>query len=280
MEFGEGEASPEAEAAYGLEGRIATRREAREREPDRLGKVYGIAEAYRAKYPGGDSPFAILGRILEEAGEIAAEVNHLEATGAKHDKHGDADPRALAGEIEDLLHNVAALASYYRIESLVDDAVDETYARVVSAAATPKRTVRHKVVCYVVRGGELLVFRHVGLDWERVGVQVPAGGIEPGEDPADAAVREAWEETGLEGLRVVSKLGVYDYDVAPYADQLQRCHVFHLEPTGPVPERWASGEALADGGLIPFECFWIPLSDAHVLMAGQGVMIGRLPGVR
>jgi 8-oxo-dGTP pyrophosphatase MutT (NUDIX family) len=41
--------------------------------------------------------------------------------------------------------------------------------------------------------GRLLLVRHVeGNDWT-----TPGGMVEPGETPADAAVRETWEETGL-----------------------------------------------------------------------------------
>jgi 8-oxo-dGTP pyrophosphatase MutT (NUDIX family) len=41
--------------------------------------------------------------------------------------------------------------------------------------------------------GRVLLARHVeGNRW-----LLPGGGVEPGETPADAAVREAWEETGL-----------------------------------------------------------------------------------
>ena len=51
-----------------------------------------------------------------------------------------------------------------------------------------------KVVCYVVHRTRLLVFSH---EDPLAGVQVPAGTIELGEDPAEAAVRETFEETTL-----------------------------------------------------------------------------------
>lgn len=52
-----------------------------------------------------------------------------------------------------------------------------------------------KVTAFVVRDGRprrLLVFRH-----PLVGLQLPAGTVEPGESPVDAARREVAEETGV-----------------------------------------------------------------------------------
>src|SRR5213082_3542447 len=50
----------------------------------------------------------------------------------------------------------------------------------------------------------LLLFKHADKGiWV-----VPGGLIEPGENPADAAVRETWEETGLT-VEITGILGVY-----------------------------------------------------------------------
>lgn len=137
---------------------------------------------------------------------------------------------------------------------------------------------RQKVVCYVVRDGRLLVFRHLDQPWEQAGLQVPAGTIRPGEEPAAAALREAREETGLATLRLVRELGHHDYDMRPYRDETHHRHVFHLEVDEDTPERWTSSEDDALDGTGPkrFECSWIPLSQGHVLAAGQGALLGRL----
>ncbi len=139
------------------------------------------------------------------------------------------------------------------------------------------KVVCDKVLCYVVRDGRLLVLRHADYSYERVGIQVPGGSIRPGETPEEAALREVREETGLQRFAIVRKLGESSYDISPYRFEVQRRHVFHLELAEPTPERWGSRE-LHDGRLPPtnFECFWIPLEDAHVLQAGQGALIGAL----
>jgi 8-oxo-dGTP pyrophosphatase MutT (NUDIX family) len=52
--------------------------------------------------------------------------------------------------------------------------------------------------------GRVLLARHAeGNVW-----LLPGGGIEPGETPADAAVREMWEETGL-FVRLTRLVGVF-----------------------------------------------------------------------
>jgi 8-oxo-dGTP pyrophosphatase MutT (NUDIX family) len=139
------------------------------------------------------------------------------------------------------------------------------------------KAVVDKVLCYIVREGRLLVFRHTDHGSEEVGIQVPAGGVRPGETPEEAALREAREETGLTGLTLLRKLGETTYDISPYRFEIQRRHVFVMEPDGPTPERWPSRE-LHDGEREPtnLECFWIPLEAAHVLQSGQGALIGAL----
>ncbi|GAA4704318.1 NUDIX domain-containing protein [Streptomyces youssoufiensis] len=65
----------------------------------------------------------------------------------------------------------------------------------------PEKVTKDKVLCYAVRDGKLLVFRHTDYSYEEVGIQVPAGSIRPGETPEAAALREAGEETGLSARR-------------------------------------------------------------------------------
>ena len=135
-----------------------------------------------------------------------------------------------------------------------------------------------KVVCYVVRDEHLLVFTHLDHPMERTGVQVPAGTLEAGEDPVAGALREATEESGLTGLRVVALLGEDEYDVAPARDEVMHRRFFLLEAEGEVDltARWEHRDPdPTGGGEAPrWECFWLPLTWGHVLTAGQGRFIG------
>lgn len=113
---------------------------------------------------------------------------------------------------------------------------------------------------------------------EELGLQVPAGTIEAGEEPADAALREAREETGLDGLVLTAALGTAEYDITPHRPEVQERHFFALGTTVPTPERWFSEEtdAYYGGGPIRLECLWIPVSQGHIVQSGQGALLHRL----
>ncbi|WP_240500905.1 NUDIX domain-containing protein [Deinococcus sp. LM3] len=106
------------------------------------------------------------------------------------------------------------------------------------------RGLREKVVCFVMRGAahpELLVFDHVPDD---SGVQLPAGGVEPGETPEQAALRELREESGL-NLTGPEFLTSYLWEARlPQRFTRQVCHAYALTaPTG-TPDTW---DHLAEG---------------------------------
>ncbi|MCC9176002.1 NUDIX domain-containing protein [Arthrobacter sp. zg-Y179] len=135
-----------------------------------------------------------------------------------------------------------------------------------------------KVVCYAVQQDHLLVFTHKGVPLEVTGVQVPAGTIRPGEEPADAAVRELQEETRLPG-KVSAYLGESRYDLRPMRHETAARHFFSMEvPSMDPAARWDAGEPDPEHGGPPaaWTCWWMPLAQAHVLAAGLGANLGEL----
>ena len=48
-----------------------------------MNKLFELAKLYTRQFPAGNEPYQIVTRILEECGEVAAEVNHFEKSGVK-----------------------------------------------------------------------------------------------------------------------------------------------------------------------------------------------------
>ncbi|MNJ31010.1 dihydroneopterin triphosphate pyrophosphatase [compost metagenome] len=102
----------------------------------------------------------------------------------------------------------------------------------------------------------ILLFRH-----PQAGVQLVKGTIEKDETPAQAALRELQEESGIRAAHVSSDLGCWD------AGHLDQIWSFHLcQAHAPLPEQW-SHHTLDDNGHC-FEFFWasldrLPYADCH-----------------
>jgi 8-oxo-dGTP pyrophosphatase MutT (NUDIX family) len=140
-----------------------------------------------------------------------------------------------------------------------------------------RKTIRRKVYVYCVDRGRLLVFSHTGRPSSDVGIQVPGGSIRDDEAPEAAALRELTEETGRGDFRIGRLVGQATYDITPYRPEIQERSFFLAHATGALPERWAAQESHdGHGPATPLSFFWIPLSAAHVLQAGQGALIGAL----
>ncbi|MEZ4708902.1 MAG: NUDIX domain-containing protein [Caldilineaceae bacterium] len=96
---------------------------------------------------------------------------------------------------------------------------------------------------------QILAFRH-----PLAGSQIIKGTLEPGEKPAEGALRELAEESGIDHAVVVRKLGEYSlHDIA------QHWHIFLCRPIQPLPESWS--HYTTDGGGHTFEFFWHALNS-------------------
>lgn len=135
---------------------------------------------------------------------------------------------------------------------------------------------RHRAYAYITSGSRLLLFTQPGAP--DAGIQVPAGTIEPAENPRDAVMREAGEETGLSGLKYVRFLARDTRDMRFCgSDELQHRWFFHLSVVERTKETWRHGEHSEDGSLIhPFDFFWADVRALPQLVAGYDDKIGLL----
>lgn len=119
--------------------------------------------------------------------------------------------------------------------------------QVAARQAASTQGWREKALCFVVRGNQLLVFEHVPDGG--AGVQVVAGGVELGEAPEQAAIRELLEESGL---RLESPLHLVSYRweaQLPERFTCQVCHAYAFTAPGHLPDTW---EQHADNHLFRF----------------------------
>jgi 8-oxo-dGTP diphosphatase len=134
-----------------------------------------------------------------------------------------------------------------------------------------------RVVAYVTRerGGrrELLVFDH--RDDPDAGTQVPAGRLEAGEHLVAGLARELHEEAGLDGARIVRKLGEFDGQFLGHGEGY-RNHAFEVVAPD-APDAWEH-EVFGDGddaGLV-FVYRWEPISPALRLWKGSDPLLRLL----
>ena len=77
--------------------------------------------------PNEHSPFRMMTRLLEEAGELAEQVHIFEGSGAKPKKHGKPDPKKMAKEIQDVIGCALQVAKHYEIMSDVKKGIDQRF---------------------------------------------------------------------------------------------------------------------------------------------------------
>ena len=94
---------------------------------------------------------------------------------------------------------------------------------------------------------------------------LPKGLLGPGEAAPDAALREAFEETGVAG-RVMSKLGDIRYVYTWQGERVFKIVSFYLARAG----RGKIGDLPAGMEIEVAEARWLPLADARRLLAYRG----------
>lgn len=136
---------------------------------------------------------------------------------------------------------------------------------------------RIRVAGYVIRHRavpELLVFDHIGMP--EAGTQVPAGGVEPGEELAHAVLREVAEETGLLTATAIRKIAVED-KLHPHSRRPRRTTFFFLQAPADTPDAWQHHvHSEGDDAGLTFACRFLPLPLKQPLADGQDTWLGHI----
>ena len=136
--------------------------------------------------------------------------------------------------------------------------VDTVDIELPNGHTTTHEVIRHPgAVCIVAldHDGNVLVVRQYRTALERVTIEMPAGKIDPGEDPEDAVRRELAEETGYVAgeIRRLASIAV----AVGYSDEI--IHIYMATDLQPGPahpdedefvvSEWVSVESLIDSVL-------------------------------
>lgn len=92
-------------------------------------RFYHMARGANRRFPKGNEPFQIATRLMEECGEVAAEVNLWEDSGRKREKHGAPQKEKLANEIRQAMVALAQLALYYGVEEQLETQIEANLVR-------------------------------------------------------------------------------------------------------------------------------------------------------
>ena len=92
-------------------------------------RFYQMADASNRRFPEGVEPYQMAARLLEECGEVAAEINLWESSGIKRQKHGEPQKENIANEIRQAMVELVKIARYYHVEQELEDAVQRSIAQ-------------------------------------------------------------------------------------------------------------------------------------------------------
>jgi ADP-ribose pyrophosphatase len=99
----------------------------------------------------------------------------------------------------------------------------------------------------ITTDGQVVLVRQYRHGNQRVTLEIPGGLIDPGENPAAAAVRECFEETGYRATTAIP-LGVVNPNPALFANRLHSFYATGVELEGAVQN---TGTEFTDAVLVP-----------------------------
>ncbi len=92
-------------------------------------RFYQMAEASNNRFPEGVQPYQMATRLLEECGEVAAEINLWEGSGLKRQKHGEPKKENIANEIRQAMVELVKIARYYQMEEELEASIQASLER-------------------------------------------------------------------------------------------------------------------------------------------------------
>ena len=92
-------------------------------------KFYKMVEASNKRFPNGVEPYQMATRLLEECGEVAAEINLWDDSGVKRQKHGEPKKENIANEIRQAMVELVKIAKYYNVEKELEESIETSLSR-------------------------------------------------------------------------------------------------------------------------------------------------------
>lgn len=92
-------------------------------------QFYQMVEASNKRFPEGVQPYQMAARLLEECGEVAAEINLWEGSGLKRQKHGEPKKENIANEIRQAMVELVKIACYYHAEQELEASIQASLER-------------------------------------------------------------------------------------------------------------------------------------------------------
>ena len=92
-------------------------------------QFYQMVEASNKRFPNGVEPYQMATRLMEECGEVAAEINLWEDSGLKRQKHGEPKKENIANEIRQAMVELVKIAVYYHAEKELEASIQASIQR-------------------------------------------------------------------------------------------------------------------------------------------------------
>ena len=92
-------------------------------------RFYKMAEASNKRFPKGVEPYQMATRLLEECGEVAAEINLWEDSGIKRKQYGEPQKEVIANEIRKSIVELLKIAMYYGVEKELEQSIEDSLKR-------------------------------------------------------------------------------------------------------------------------------------------------------